>query len=151
MENITLTAVSAVFLSAAACIIDMLTSGTGMEKTVRYILGLIVICTLVMPVITNVSGIKYEFDDNDFEYVPEKEFEDMQKNEIQKRIELLIDEKLRSEGIYTNNISVETEVNDENEITSIRADVRLSERKEETLLKAKNIINEDLGIECNVS
>ena len=36
MENIRITVLSVLFLSAAVYLADMLISGTGMEKTVRY-------------------------------------------------------------------------------------------------------------------
>ena len=148
MENIRITVLSVLFLSAAVCLADMLISGTGMEKTVRYITGLMAVCTLVIPLYNSLSGWQPDAFEESYIFEPDTGLYFQERSMLEENLEKLIYDKLLSEGIKAESVSVNLQISEDNEITDISADIILCKGQSENLQRVRELIGEDLGIKC---
>ena len=148
MENIRITVLSVLFLSAAVYLADMLISGTGMEKTVRYITGLMAVCTLVIPLYNSLSGWQPDAFEESYIFEPDTGLYFQERSMLEENLEKLIYDKLLSEGIKAESVSVNLQISEDNELTDISADIILCKGQSENLQRVRELIGEDLGIKC---
>ena len=147
MDNIQITAVSVLFLSAAVYIADILTSGTGMEKTVRYVTGLMVLCTIAVPLYNNVMSWQYDISLSSFDYECTNDFSEQEKKLLEQNLRQLVIETLKNEGIDTSSVNVSIKI-DDNKVTEISARVALDRTQAELMPRVRSIVHDELGIEC---
>lgn len=136
--------------SVIACIVEMLTSNSSMEKTVRFVLGLFMLCVIIAPLTSVVQGIggidfdmKYEYECND----------DMQETQIkllQNEIGQLVEKTLAQSGIKPLVTEIKMDIDDSGNIDSVKADITIQQADAEKAAKAEEIILTELGIECTV-
>ncbi len=136
--------------SAVVCIVEMFISDMVLEKTVRYVLGVFMLCSVIVP-LGNVIGDFSADIGNVGEFsgdIPE-EISQQRIEYLQSEIKRLIENKLAEENIFPVETSVCMDIDESNRISMIRADIIL-ERKDIYRVKRVKEVTGELGIESNV-
>ena len=137
--------------SAVVCIVEMFISDMALEKTVRYVLGGIMLCTVILPLGSVIGefradiGSAEEFSGE----IPDK-IAEQRVEYLESEIKGLIENKLAEENIFPVETSVCMDIDESNCISMIRAEIVL-EKKDIYSAKRVKEIAEELGIECRVS
>ena len=135
--------------SAVVCIVEMFISDMALEKTVRYVLGGIMLCTVILPLGSVIGefradiGSAEEFSGE----IPDK-IAEQRVEYLESEIKELVKRSLGEENIFPLVVEISMDIDEDNCINMIKADVVLESRDKVTV--TKKIISE-LGIECNIS
>ncbi len=136
---------------AIVCIMEMLISDTALEKTVRYVLGAFMLCAVIVPVGGFINDLSFEFGDvreisNDIPKDIENERIEYLKSEIKK----LVSKNLEDENIFPKDVCINMDIDEDNCISIITADILLEKGDIHKSQKIRNI-SDSLGIGCNIS
>ncbi len=137
--------------SAVVCIIEMFITDMALEKTVRYVLGALMLCSVIMPLGSVIGEFQTDFGKVG-EYSGElpKEISEQRIEYLESEIEELMKNKLEEENIFPVNTDVNMDIDESKCISMIRAEIVL-EKKDIYRAKRVKEISEELGIECRVS
>lgn len=150
MEEIYSRTSTIIVCSIIASLIDMLVSGTNMQRIVRHILGIFILCAIIFPISLTFS----EFNNIDFDLRMKLEqnenFYNMQKNLLEDRIKDLINKILYENKIVPIDTQVLINISDSGIIESIEADIIISFDNVEKKVFVEHMIKDKLGISSNV-
>ena len=133
------------------CIIEMLISDTVLEKTVRYVLGAFMLCAVIVPVGGFIRDISFDF--GDFGEISDEIPEDIENERIEylkSEIKKLIVRNLEDENIFPKEICVNMDIDEDNCISIITADILLENGDVHRVQRVRNVLD-NLGIGCNIS
>lgn len=133
------------------CIIEMLISDTALEKTVRYILGAFMLCAVILPVGGFIKEISFDFGDvgEISDEIPQ-DIENERIEYLKSEIEKLIVKDLKDENIFPKEVCVNMDINEDNCISIITADILLENGDVHRVQRVRNVLD-NLGIGCNIS
>lgn len=137
--------------SAVVCIVELFITDMALEKTVRYVLGALMLCSVIVPLGSIIGDFRADFG-NVVEYSGElpQEISEQRIEYLESEIKKLIENKLGEENIFPVNTEVNMDIDESNCISMIRAEIVL-EKKDIYSAKRVKEIAEELGIECRVS
>ena len=137
--------------SAVVCIVELFITDMALEKTVRYVLGALMLCSVIIPLGNVIGDFQADFG-NVVEYSGElpQEISEQRIEYLESEIKKLIENKLGEENIFPVNTEVNMDIDESNCISMIRAEIVL-EKKDIYSAKRVKEIAEELGIECRVS
>ena len=137
--------------SAVVCIVELFITDMALEKTVRYVLGALMLCSVIVPLGSIIGDFQADFG-NVVEYSGElpQEISEQRIEYLESEIKKLIENKLGEENIFPVNTEVNMDIDESNCISMIRAEIVL-EKKDIYSAKRVKEIAEELGIECRVS
>jgi len=137
--------------SAVVCIVELFITDMALEKTVRYVLGALMLCSVIVPLGSIIGDFQADFG-NVVEYSGElpQEISEQRIEYFESEIKKLIENKLGEENIFPVNTEVNMDIDESNCISMIRAEIVL-EKKDIYSAKRVKEIAEELGIECRVS
>ena len=135
--------------SAVVCIVEMFISDMALEKTVRYVLGGIMLCTVILPLGSVIREFKADIGSVEevSGEIPDK-IAEQRVEYLESEIKELVKRSLGEENIFPLAVEISMDIDEDNCINMIKADVVLESRDKVTV--TKKIISE-LGIECNIS
>ncbi len=152
MENVYSWAATVTVCSVIACIVEILTSNSSLEKTVRFVLGVFMLCVITVPIMDTVTQIEdidisteYEYDENS------NEMKEAQIKILKSRIKELVEKTLGENDIKPLVTLITIDIDDNSNIKSINASVTLQDADAQAAVNAEKLIRTELGIECNVS
>ncbi len=137
--------------SAVVCIVELFITDMALEKTVRYVLGALMLCSVIIPLGNVIGDFRADFGTVG-EYSGElpKEISEQRIEYLESEIKKLIKNQLEEENIFPLELSVDMDIDESNCISMIRAEIVL-EKKDIYSAKRVKEIAEELGIECRVS
>lgn len=134
-----------------AAIVEMLVSDTALEKNVRLALGAFMLCAVIIPLGGAAEDIKGVFDIGSEEYsqngFPEAA-DQSRLDYVKRQIMMLINERLEENGIRPVKTEVFTDIDDDNSITMITAEITLGHNDARRASLAGRLIKKELGISC---
>ena len=138
--------------SVIACIVEILTGNSSLEKTVRFVLGLFMLCVIIAPLINIVTQIgsmdiapEYEYEEDDYQ-IKETEIKI-----LKTRIQQLVEKTLAENDIKPVVTLITINIDEKQSIESIQAAITLQSEDAEMVSAAEELIRNKLGIECSVS
>ena len=151
MDSVTQWAGGICISCVIVCIVEMLISDTALEKTVRYVLGAFMLCAVIVPVGGFIRDISFDF--GDFGEISDEIPEDIENERIEylkSEIKKLIVKNLEDENIFPKEICVNMDIDEDNCISIITADILLENGDVHKSQKIRNVLD-SLGIGCNIS
>ena len=137
--------------SAVVCIVEMFITDMALEKTVRYVLGALMLCTVIMPLGSVIGDFSLELGNfGEFSGDIPQEISEQRMEYLESEIKGLIEKKLGEENIFPADTEVKMDIDENNCISMIRADVVLGKERIYSKKRVKEIL-EELGIDCRVS
>jgi len=137
--------------SAVVCIVEMFITDMALEKTVRYVLGALMLCTVIMPLGSVIGDFSLELGNfGEFSGDIPQEISEQRIEYLESEIKGLIEKKLGEENIFPADTEVKMDIDENNCISMIRADVVLGKERIYSKKRVKEIL-EELGIDCRVS
>lgn len=133
-----------------ACMMEMLVSETRLEKTVRFVLGAFMLCSVIIPVTHMISDFHIEYENSDYEYQAE-DYHQQQVKLLKNEIKNLIKDKLQEKNIVWEDIVIEMNIDENNSIKMITARLVFDKTHAEKAAEAAEIIESGLGIETVTS
>ncbi len=148
MEGAVQWATGVCLCSAVVCIVEMLLSDTAIEKTVRFVLGAMMLCAVIVPL----GGIAADFsaDMESMGVMPQEIPESVENQRVaflKEKLEEMVKENLEEAGIFPVEIGIDMDIDEENSISMITAEVRLEKKQRSSAGKVREIVREKLGIE----
>lgn len=134
----------------AACIVEMLSSDTRLEKNVRFILGTVMLCAVILPLGNVIRGAAESVsvpDHPENAALPEK-LSQSREEYLKKAIKALISDTLSGKGIRPVDVCVSMDIDDTGCIKMITAELMISRRQADRASQAAAYIKEELGIAC---
>ncbi len=152
MEGVYSWATAVTVCSVIACIVEILTGNSSLEKTVRFVLGLFMLCVIIAPLINIVTQIgsmdiapEYEYEEDDYQ-IKETEIKI-----LKTRIQQLVEKTLAENDIKPVVTLITINIDEKQSIESIQAAITLQSEDAEMVSAAEELIRNKLGIECSVS
>lgn len=151
MDSVIQWATSVCICSGIVCIIEMLLSDTALEKNVRFVLGALMLCAVIVPLGNVIGDFSRDFGNvgESSTNIPEtiaRQRVDYLKQEIQ----ALSKQYLEQENIYPIGIDVNMDIDDTNCISIITAEVTLNRSDREQSVNVQRIFADRLGMECKI-
>ncbi len=152
MEGVYSWATAVTVCSVIACIVEILTSNSSLEKTVRFVLGLFMLCVIIAPIMSTVT----QFGSMDFEteYKYDEDYDGMKEAQVKilkSEIGRLVEKTLTENDIKPIVTLITVDIDENDSIESIKAAVTLENADKEKAATAEELIRNKLGIECSVS
>lgn len=136
--------------SAVVCIVEMFITDMALEKTVRYVLGAFMLCSVIVPLGSVIGDFRADFGNvGEFSGEIPQEIAEQRTEYLESEIIKLVENKLREENIFPVDTDVNMDIDESNCISIIMADVILEKKDIYSAKRAKEIL-EELGIECSV-
>lgn len=133
-----------------AVIVDMLASHTRLEKNVRFVLGTLMLCVVILPLGNVVSEVSASLSGWQ-EPVPEDIPETVSRSRTQyleKVLAGLIRDTLVEKGIEPSEVRVKMDIDDGGSISMITAALSIRRSDAGRAADAAALIKEELGISC---
>lgn len=151
MDSVTAWAAGICLCTIVCAVLDMITPNGGTEKTVRFVLGLFMVCAVVVPL------ADFSFDWN--EITAEEQYEantdlkeDIQNQGIQiveRELEQMIADTAEPFGAVPEKTEINTDIDNENRISIVSVTVILNGKDAEKAIQIKNAVESELGIVCD--
>lgn len=135
-----------------ACLAEMLIPDPKYEKTVRFVLGSLMLCAMIEPLRSITADSVQISDSFDIEY--EADTEQMRKTEkqyIEKKLADTVKDKLTEKNIELNSISVNVGYDEENVPVSVSCRAVLAEKDSRNIGTVRKEIAEILGDESIIT
>ena len=150
MESVYEWAVSVSVCAVVVCIAEMLISDTAMEKTVRLVLGAFLLLGVLLPLGNVVSEGLKDIDCSLEEPVPDslRTLTEQRKTYVEQSVAALVDKALREQGIQAAKVTVQTDIDEQNCISMITAEVMLHSADAYHSGTVSRCVRDTLGLEC---
>ena len=151
MESVSHWALGVCICSVTACIVEILVSDTRLEKNIRLVLGAFMLCAVILPVGGFIKEISFDFGDvgEISDEIPQ-DIENERIEYLKSEIEKLIVKDLKDENIFPKEVCVNMDINEDNCISIITADILLENGDVHRVQRVRNVLD-NLGIGCNIS
>ena len=149
MDGLSAWALSVSICAVIACIVEMMTADTKLEKTVRFVLGAFMLCAIIVPVgdmVSEFSGVNF---DSKMSYNISEDFNEQKISMLKNEISQLVQTTLSSEQIYPQKVEVNMDISEDNCISMVSVTIMLDKKDKEKAVKVTNTIKSELGLECN--
>ncbi len=143
-------AVSICICSVVVCIVEMLLSDTALEKTVRLVLGAFMLCAVMVPLGSMAVEMgEWEETGELSTDIPESVAE-QRREFLEQELAKLADKTLEEEQITAEAIRIRMDIDKDNCITMITAEVTVAPSQVRYMGKIRELLREKLGMECQV-
>lgn len=150
MEHLYSWALCVTICAVIACLTEMLTSDSKLEKTVRMVLGGFMLCAVIVPLIEAVNTFKEIEPETVPEYSSEENMKNAEINMLKKELMILLNTTLQKKGIEPLSSEISLDTDDSGNIGKISADIVLSSFDADKKLTTEETVQTELGMECNV-
>ncbi|MBQ8133975.1 MAG: stage III sporulation protein AF [Clostridia bacterium] len=150
MEHLYSWALCVTICAVIACLTEMLTSDSKLEKTVRMVLGGFMLCAVIVPLIEAVNTFKEIEPETVPEYSSEENMKNAEINMLKKELMILLNTTLQKKGIEPLSLEISLDTDDSGNIGKISADIVLSSFDADKKLTTEETVQTELGMECNV-
>lgn len=146
---------SVICIAAVVCTLFELLSPNGkLEKIMRFVLGLFVICAIIIPLgqaVLNInldlSGIEqFEADDSSFSEKVNEQTENIGKESVIQ----LTKQVLNKIGVTPKKVEISMDTKEDNSISIVLVTVYVDREYKEDKIKIKNTLEEELGLDVSV-
>lgn len=151
MDGINNWAVTVCTCAVIVTIVEMLISDTALEKTIRITLGAFMLCAVIIPLGGVAAELKDSFqyeDEHIYESVIPENISDSRLSYVNGQIEELIRTKLADNDVAPVKIQVSTDIDEDNSISMITAEITLSHNDAGRASAVSRLIKNELGISC---
>lgn len=150
MDEFTKWAMGICISSAVVCIVEMFITDMALEKTVRYILGAFMLCSVIMPLGSVIGDFRADLGKvGEISGEIPQEIAQQRIEYLESEINGLIRNKLAEENIFPIDTDVNMDIDENNCISMIMADILLEKKEIYRVSRVKEIM-EELEIECSV-
>lgn len=144
-----------VCVSAIACsLLDMIVPSGKMEKIVRFVFGVFMICAVINPFVTATKGFDIDLKIPNSEIKKDYKFsesmEDIEMRAAECKIKNILEETLDEINIEPQKINISMDINEENSISINKVEVVLGKENIDRQEEVKSIIKNKLGLNCKV-
>lgn len=149
MNGLSAWALSVSICAVIACVVEMMTVDTKLEKTVRFVLGAFMLCAILIPVgsmVSEFSGVNF---DSKMSYDISDSFNEQKISMLKDEVVTLAMSTLSKEQIYPQKVEVNMDISKDNCISMVSVTVMLDKKDREKAVKVTDIIKSQLGLECN--
>ncbi|MGN1456932.1 MAG: stage III sporulation protein AF [Acutalibacteraceae bacterium] len=149
MNGLSAWALSVSICAVIACVVEMMTADTKLEKTVRFVLGAFMLCAILIPVgsmVSEFSGVNF---DSKMTYDISDSFNEQKISMLKDEIATLAESTLSKEQIYPQKVEVNMDISEDNCISMVSVTVMLDKKDREKAVKVTDTIKSQLGLECN--
>lgn len=149
MNGLSAWALSVSICAVIACVVEMMTADTKLEKTVRFVLGAFMLCAIIIPVgnmVSEFSGVNF---DRKMTYDISDSFTEQKISMLKNEISTLVISTLSKENIYPQKVEVDMDISEDNCISMVSVTVVLDKKDREKAVKVTDTIKSELGLECN--
>lgn len=128
----------------------MLVSDTRLEKNVRLVLGMFMLCVVLIPFGSVINDLSLELpsDKNIQETKMSDDVSKMRIDYLKQCTAELIEQKLKENGIVPIKVNVNTDIDEDLSINMITAELTLPSKDSNKASHAAAVIKKDLGIDC---
>ena len=137
--------------SVICAVLELIVSGTRLQKTVRLVIGAFLLCIVIGPLLSSGVG---NIGDSIIEIPEQSDFSgailQSEKTILKKELSGLIVSTLKSEGITPREVNVTMDIDEDNSISLIRAKIILSRDDTFKCSTVRSVMREKLGIESEV-
>lgn len=152
MEGVYSWAIAVTVCSVIACIVEIITSNSSLEKIVRFVLGIFMLCVITAPLMSTFAQFRntdispsYEYDENN------DEMKEAQIKILKSQLQRLVEKTLSERNINPLVTLITINIDDTNCIESVNAAVTIRDANAGAAAVAEELIRDKLGIECTVS
>ncbi len=150
MDGISSWALSISICAVICTIVEVLISDSRLEKTVRFILGVFMVCAVIFPLGSVISGFSSISLDESSSIEVDDKLSAQQEELIKSQISMLIEGTLEDMEIYPEKIEVNMDIDENESISLITAEVTLSKEYVESAGAVVEAVMSELGLECEV-
>lgn len=150
MNGLSAWALSVSICAVIACVVEMMTADTKLEKTVRFVLGAFMLCAIIIPVgniVSEFSGVNF---DSKMTYDISESFNEQKISMLKDEIATLAESTLSKEQIYPQKVEVSMDISEDNCISMVSVTVVLDKKDREKAAKVTDTIKTGLGLECSI-
>ncbi len=150
MDSISLWALGVCCCAVMTGIAELLISDTGMEKIVRFVLGGVMLCAVLLPLKDLVPELipqKPAFDISAGEAAG-LEMEELEKDFLAGELKELVVDTLKKSGITPKGVKINMDIDDDRRINIITAEVMLSRTDAKSSGDVSRLLRDSLGMEC---
>ena len=152
MEGIFSWATAVTVCSVIACIVEILTGNSSLDKTVRFVLGIFMLCVIITPLINTAAQIVNTDITAEYEYNESNdEKKEAQIKILKSRLQKLVEKTLAENDIEPLVTLITISIADDSSIESIKAAITLQNTDAEKAADTEELIRSRLGIECSIS
>ena len=142
-------------VSAIACsLLDMIVPSGKMEKIVRFVFGVFMICAVINPFETATKGFDIDLKIPNSEIKKDYKFsesmEDIEMRAAECKIKNILEETLGEINIEPQKINISMDINEGNSISINKVEVVLGKENIDRQEEVKSIIKNKLGLNCKV-
>ena len=151
MEGISQWAVSVSICAAVVCIVEMLLSDTALEKTVRFVLGAFLLGAVLLPLGGVIQEGIQDIGWTEYTQQPDvtQTLNQQRKSYLEQALAGMIVKGLREQkGISPAKVEVHTDIDEQNCISIITAEVMLTAAEAEQGAAVSRYVKQEWGIEC---
>ncbi len=133
-----------------ATIVEMLASNTRLEKNIRFVLGALLLCVVILPLgnVLSEAARSLSIPSEVSEISLTDSLSESRQKYVEDAVCRLIREKLAGEGIEPAEIRVKTDIDGEQRITMITAELSIRRIQANRAAEAAALVKNDLGIPC---
>lgn len=150
MNGLSAWALSVSICAVIACIVEMMTADTKLEKTVRFVLGAFMLCAIIIPVgnmASEFSGVNF---DSKMTYDISESFNEQKISMLKNEISTLVMTTLSKDNIYPQKVETNMDISNDNCISMVSVTVVLDKKDREKAVKVTDTIKSGLGLECSI-
>lgn len=131
-------------------IADLLMSDTGMEKIVRFVLGGVLLCAVLLPLKDLVPELMSQTPVLDIRAAEEPGFnmDELEKDYLISELKELVLDTLKKSGITPEEVRVNMDIAEDRRINIITAEVVLNREDAKRSWEVSSLLKDSLGIEC---
>lgn len=150
MEGINSWAAVVTICAVIACIVEIMTSNTKTEKSVRMVLGIFMLCAVIVPIADVIREIGAADFSSDYEFEASDSMREAEMDLLCSQLKDLTEKTLSEKDIYPLSTDISIKTDDTGSIESIYADITLDRNSAQNAAAAEEIIRTELGFECSV-
>lgn len=151
MEDIYKWALSVIACTVIASITELLINDKKFEKTIKAVIGGVLLCTILFPVIDLINNIKEPEFDNTFTYESKNnDIEEMEKRIIDEKLSKTAENVLIQNNIDYLEINVKLSYDENGKAENIVCYISIPGTKKNNIPEIKKLINEKLGTDPKI-
>lgn len=152
MDKVTAWAAGICLCTIVCAVLDMITPNGGTEKTVRFVLGLFMVCAVAVP-LADISFDWNEISATTEQYEANTSLKEDIQNQgieiIEQELEQMIINTIEPFEVVPQKTEINMDIDNDNRISIVSVTVVLSGKDAEKAIQIKNTIESELGIVCD--
>lgn len=149
MEGINQWTLSVAACAVVVCIAEVLVTDTALEKQLRLLLGMILLCTVLLPLGDIIRQTSCAWPEGNITAGEVSGwFDGQQEKEICASLKALVENTLEQKDIHPASCHVTMDISEDGRIELIRAEVVLQKSDARRSSDVSRLLKEELGMEC---